>query len=479
MSVSDLMQPQRVGNPINSIAPQDLYQYWRENVQMPGAQSGQEYPQFYDWINRQFAGPSMPSGTNLGTDYAVSGQKSFDKPLVGTNPATGQVERLYENNNSPIQGWDDSTLGHYFASDPTKPSTAVPSLAGGMSYGGPMTWDEKGILAGLAAITGGAAGAALGAGAAGAGELGAAGAGGAGAGAADAGVYGVSGIESAAAPGFTYGGGAAAGLGDAGAVAGASGFPTLAGSVGADTLGGGTAGATMPAAVPPSDPTFGGALSQTAPGAYEDLGGMGAGYRTDLPVASAPGYSTPMSRILDGSANTADWLSIGGTLGATGLGIFGANRQQNALQNQYNQYLGLGAPSRARYEASFQPGFRLTDIPGFQDAMNTTTDTLLRRASMGGNPAGNPAALAEINKYVAGNLALPTLENYRNQNAATGGYGAFNTAAPATGAAAINAGAGSLNSLGYGINQLANPMPTLDQLFRQAQGSQQQPRSLG
>jgi hypothetical protein len=187
-----------------------------------------------------------------------------------------------------------------------------------------------------------------------------------------------------------------------------------------------------------------------------------------LPAGGAA-YSTPLSRVLAGTGSTADWLSLGGTTLATGLGIYGANEQSNALHDQYSQYLGLGAPSRARYEASFSPNFKLSDIPGFQDALNTTTDTLLRRASTGGNPAGNPGVLAEINRYVAGNLALPTLEQYRNQNAATGGYGAFNSAAPSLGTASINAGAGSLNAAGYGINQLTNPMPTLDQLFRQAQ----------
>jgi 7-keto-8-aminopelargonate synthetase-like enzyme len=55
---------------------------------------------------------------------------------------------------------------------------------------------------------------------------------------------------------------------------------------------------------------------------------------------------------------------------------------------------------------------------------------LRRLSATGGNPFGNPGGLIEANKQIGASLDAPWLQNYRNQNASTGGYGAFNTAAP-------------------------------------------------
>lgn len=146
---------------LRGVSPEDLYAYWTQNVKLPASQSGQEFPQFNDWINQSFAGPSMPSVNNLGRDYAIGGSKTFDKPLLGLNDS-GQAERIYQDT-GPIQGWQD-VIGNYFASDPNRPDTAQAALAGGKSFNNPkMSWDEIGVIAGLAAMTGGALGPALGA----------------------------------------------------------------------------------------------------------------------------------------------------------------------------------------------------------------------------------------------------------------------------------------------------------------------------
>jgi hypothetical protein len=129
-------------------------------------------------------------------------------------------------------------------------------------------------------------------------------------------------------------------------------------------------------------------------------------------------------------------------------------------------YMGLGAPSRSRYEASFAPGFDVSKMTGLEQAMDTSYQGLLRGLSTQGNPYGNPGGLAEAQKYITGNLVMPTLQNYRNQNAATGGFGAFSTAAPQAAGNSIAATGNTYADLGRGISNLVNPTPTLDDYFR-------------
>lgn len=233
---------------------------------------------------------------------------------------------------------------------------------------------------------------------------------------------------------------------------------TTAGGIGGGALGTGLAAGAAGAT--------GTALAQgsfASENAYPVPGGQ-SGAAAPSPVttgATSAATSSALSRILDGTASTADWTSILGTAGATGLGIYGANEQANKLKEIADRYYATGAPSRARYEGSFDPNFKVTDIPGYSQALDTTTDTLLRKASPGGNPAGNPSVLSEIAKYVTGNVALPTIQNYRTQNANTGGYSSFNTAAPTTATNAINAGGNVYGDLGYGIGQATNPRPQI------------------
>ena len=132
--------------------------------------------------------------------------------------------------------------------------------------------------------------------------------------------------------------------------------------------------------------------------------------------------------------------------------------------------MGFGAPSRQRYEASFAPGFDITQDPALKGAMDTSMQSLLRGLSTQGNPFGNPGGMAEALKYVTGNVALPYLQNYRNQAAATGGYGAFSTAAPGAASGAIKAGGDVYADLGRGAAQLFNPPTSLEQALRTIKG---------
>ena len=183
-----------------------------------------------------------------------------------------------------------------------------------------------------------------------------------------------------------------------------------------------------------------------------------------------PGGMSALQKILNGTATASDYASIAGTALSTALGMYNSSNQTNALKDLSAQYLQLGQPSRQRYEASYKPGFTMMNEPGYADALNSTSDALLRKLSAtSGNPYGSPGGLIEATKAVNASLALPALQNYRNQNAATGGYSAFNTAAPGVAGAAINSQGGALTNLAGGISDILNPRPqslTLADLLR-------------
>lgn len=193
----------------------------------------------------------------------------------------------------------------------------------------------------------------------------------------------------------------------------------------------------------------------TQPGAVGTVGGGGV-----TTAANTLAGGSALSRILagNGSATDADWLQILGTGAATGLGLYGANQQAGALNDLADKYMAIGAPSRARYEATFAPDFKPQDIPGYQGAIDTSMQSLLRQISAkDGNPWGSPGGTTEALKYVTGNVGLPAIQQYRNQLAATGGYGAFNSAAPGAATGAVGAQGNVYNVLGAGIADLTQP----------------------
>jgi hypothetical protein len=306
------------------------------------------------------------------------------------------------------------------------------------------------------------------------------------------------------APGAAAAGGTSAGTGGAAAAAGGD----TAGTLGGESLVGPATGTTLDAGLQASGATTAGAAGAGAPTISAVASGAGPFVPATLGTAAAGGLSkllappsaaaggtaggsaaaasgaaagttTALGRILRGDGSLEDYLSALGALGATGLGIAGANSQANAYKDLANQYLALGAPSRARYEASFDPNFNVNDIPGYTSSVDTTTNTLLRQLSaQNGNPFGNPGGLAEALKYVEGNVALPAIESYRNQNAATGGYNAFSTAAPSAAATGVGAQGGVYNALGYGLGQVTNPPTTLADYIKLANANRSSSPSL-
>lgn len=174
-----------------------------------------------------------------------------------------------------------------------------------------------------------------------------------------------------------------------------------------------------------------------------------------------------LSKFFSGDMKAEDWASIGGKLLAAGLGAAGSASQAGALKDLAEKYAGYGAPSRARYEGSFAPGFTMANEPGYKDAIDESSKSILAKLSASqGNPYGTPQGLIDANKAVVSGTALPALYNYRNQNASTGGYGAYNTAAPGAATAAVGQEGNIWNALGYGLNSIVNPQPSLTDIAR-------------
>lgn len=251
--------------------------------------------------------------------------------------------------------------------------------------------------------------------------------------------------------GSVYGGAAALAGGAAGSGAGA-GANALDAELGAamDT---GAAGAAGTAGLDEA------AMTQAArEQALQSLSSQGI--TSSASAGAAPGSA--LSRILDGSASTADWLNISGNLASTGLGIYGSRRAADAYGNLNRQYMEMGAPSRARYEASMSPGFDPTTIPGYSGAVDTASKGVLARlAATGGNPYGNPGGLIEANKQIISGTALPAIDAYQRLNAGTGGYAGFNAAAPGMATSQVGAQGGIYNAVGSGLAGLLSPQPSL------------------
>jgi len=222
---------------------------------------------------------------------------------------------------------------------------------------------------------------------------------------------------------------------------------------------------------PSEIPMEGAAGAIAAPGAPGSLGTVGAvaGGGAAAVGGAAAASGSALERVLNGTASNTDWISLLGNLGAAGLGFAGASQASDKLDALARDYMALGAPSRERYEASFAPNFDIKTLPGLQQSMDTSADTLLRKLSAtGGNPYGNPGGLTEAQNYITGNVALPALQEYRRLNAGSGGLAALTSAAPGAATGSISAGSGRFDAVGGALADITNPRRNLfDYLNRQ------------
>ena len=195
-------------------------------------------------------------------------------------------------------------------------------------------------------------------------------------------------------------------------------------------------------------------------------GGTGA-------VGGAAAGGSALGRILGGNGTTEDYLSTLGTLGATGLGIYGANQQADAYSDLANQYMAMGAPYRSRLESLYSDPQAYLTSPEVQVPVQQGTDALARSLSARvGNPIGNPTALQEIQNY-ATNQFYNRLGAERDRLAGYGGLTAYNAAAPGASSAAVGAERGIYDAVGAGLADITNPRPrqvTLSDIYRAARG---------
>lgn len=234
------------------------------------------------------------------------------------------------------------------------------------------------------------------------------------------------------------------------------------GAAGSPGLAGGTSGLGL------ATPASGAApLVETGLGGGAGLAGGATGLGV-LGNASATGTTasntgigsaaagTALSRILNGTATTADWVQILGTAGATGLGMFSANQQANTLERLAQENRADRLPYlQASQGYLADPGSYLAG-PG-QAAMK---GTLARLSATHGNPIGSPTAMAISNEAA--------LRDWRDAVTGFGNMGLSGADTRANlGMAGARATGDIYSNLAGGISDIVNPRRSLADLARE------------
>lgn len=408
------------------------------------------------------------------------------KYYASINPTT--LNNLYGNGLSPNGAdlWWTPQAGPKHT-DNGGPLSTESILTGGVANLGSeqsqSDWNNMRTGLGIMALPFVGAGITAGVGAAGAG----AGAAGAGAGGTEVGagtLYAgetASGVGTGAGLGGTGGGATGMGVAEGGALSGSAGSASLAGGAGSDTglSSMGETGAFDQGASQGVFDSAGNPIATSSDGGAFDMGGSqgvfdsqgNPTYSSPTTLASLTEQAKQMAAQLGISpASALGFLKNALTKGAPAvLGAIGANQQANSLSALAKQYMDLGAPSRARYEASFAPGFTMANDPGYQDALDASSKATLHGLSVQGNPAGSPNAWSQSLADNYAKTAYPALQNFRNTNANAGGIASLQTAAPAAATGAIGAQSNIFNAVGAGMNDIFNPQPSLAQTMAEYQ----------
>jgi hypothetical protein len=230
-------------------------------------------------------------------------------------------------------------------------------------------------------------------------------------------------------------------------------------------IGGAAAGGTG-ATVAAADPALaagamGGAAGTAGGGltALEAAGGLGAASAatgatagatgTLAPAtggAAAVGGTTALSRILQGQGTFEDQLALAGILGATGLGIYGAGQQGDALRDIANQ----SRQDRAPYLSASQ-GWLANPQSYMEGPGQAGLDATLRALSAkGGNPIDQPTS-----------LSIATQSAMRDWRDAVTGFGNLGLSGEDSRnqmyAGAAQSQGDQYNALGYGLGELTRP----------------------
>lgn len=298
------------------------------------------------------------------------------------------------------------------------------------------------------------------------------------------------GLIGAGAEAGTVAGDGLAGLGGTGAVTGGggelgaglldqamTGYTAADASAGANALGVGTTPGIVPA-------TSGGfsASQLTAAGIDPSLAGLsgvadaaGADVGAAIPEAlkkaiSSGASSSIINKMFGTNFSDADLKTLGSVLGG-GIDLYGVTQRNQLLKDIADKTDAYGAPSRARYEASYQPGFDLgTADPGFKDALDYSSRANLNALSVRGNPALSPNAQFSNMSDLTSKVTLPALQNYRSTNASSGGLGTLAVSAGAAATNYANSTADPYNVAGKTVSNVLNPPSSLDDLMKQLKG---------
>lgn len=258
-----------------------------------------------------------------------------------------------------------------------------------------------------------------------------------------------------------------AGSSNLGALTGAGGAFDMGGTAGA--LGEGASGAGVDGVQAGIDAANSGS-GYSLRGITDAESGLGGAGSAVGAAAGAAAKGSALSRILDGSATAADYLSVGGAAAPGLLGALASSNASSKLSDLATQYTNFGAPSRARYEASYAPGFSIASDPGYQDSLDQAAKAENHALSVNGNPAGSPNAQAQTLLDLQQKTAYPALQAYRNTNASSGGLATGAAAAPGLATSAINQNSTTLGDIGGAISAATNQNPTLADLLKKLGG---------
>jgi hypothetical protein len=211
-----------------------------------------------------------------------------------------------------------------------------------------------------------------------------------------------------------------------------------------------SAGAATPAVVGGG---LAGALGTAGVGAAAANGGaIPSGASTQQTVTNTP-QGTSLSRMLGISP---DLLSVLGIAGATGLGMYGANQQADALRGIAEQGRADRAPFLNKSLEYLNNPEAYYSGPG-QASLNATLRAL---SATHGNPIGSPTA-----------LGIATEAGMRDWRNAVTGFGNMGLAGEDTRASlmsqATGADANTLNALGWGLDRATQPR-TLEEALRRS-----------
>ena len=180
-----------------------------------------------------------------------------------------------------------------------------------------------------------------------------------------------------------------------------------------------------------------------------------------------PDAVSAVKKLLAGGGSQSDLMTLLGKIAPAALGAFASSQQSKSLAELADKYFAVGAPSRARYESSFQPGFTMANEPGYSDALDQTTKSFLHKASIAGNPADSPNAWMQTLKDVNATFAYPALQEYRRQAAGTGGLANMAPAAISAEGRSVEAGRGIYDAIGGGMADIFSPPKTLADILRE------------